>query len=469
MVFSSHIFLYYFLPLALLVYYLTPKGQARHLLLAAVSYVFYGWWNPWFTLLMFGTTVVDFICGKFATPDRTPRTRKIALLTSIFSNLGMLGFFKYAGFFQANANVGLDFFGFDPMPIFQVALPVGISFYTFQSLSYTLDIYRGQTKPAESLIDFVAFVSLFPQLVAGPIVRYSDVMDQMRGRTHTLEKFSRGSARFMLGFSKKILLANPMGTVADLCFATGDGSLGMLTAWLGVIAYAFQIYFDFSAYSDMAIGLGEMMGFEFPKNFDSPYRATSITDFWRRWHITLSTFLRDYVYIPLGGNRMGLGRTYANLFLTMLIGGFWHGAQWTFIIWGAFHGGLLALERLRTRHSLYNKFPTFVKIALTFALVLIGWVFFRAENFSTAARYLGAMFGLASPQYSADLLLGQILRPWTLFNFILCAIVVWMMPQTASFVHRLTTVRSLGIVLAFILSVAAMAAQGFNPFLYFQF
>jgi alginate O-acetyltransferase complex protein AlgI len=391
------------------------------------------------------------------------------MIVSICTNLSLLGFFKYMAFFQGNANMFLIAIGVEPMPLYNVILPVGISFYTFQSMSYTIDIYRGDAKPARTFLDFACYVSMFPQLVAGPIVRYNTIDDQLRERTHSMERFTRGTARFMMGFSKKVLLANPCGAIADACFQSGDGSLNLLMAWIGIAAYAFQIYFDFSGYSDMAIGLGEMFGFKFPKNFDSPYRATSITDFWRRWHISLSTFLRDYLYIPLGGNRKGVRRTYINLALVMVIGGLWHGAQWTFVIWGAFHGIMLAFERWRGKSSPYEKLPEPVRIFLTFILVCIAWVFFRAENLEVSLHYFGAMFGLMDVGPQAEVLQASLLRPWTLFILAVSTVVVWAMPQTAQFVHRIPWYKAVVIVVLFAVAVVALSAQGFNPFLYFQF
>jgi alginate O-acetyltransferase complex protein AlgI len=341
MVFTSHIFLFYFLPLALLVYYALPN-RFRNGFLTLASYLFYGWWMPWFVLLMMTSTVVDYFCAKAISAQGAERRHRIAALaTSIVVNLGLLGFFKYYMFAMENLNRLCELVGADALGVLQVTLPIGISFYTFQTMSYTIDVYRGVAPPVKSFGDFSCFVSLFPQLIAGPIVRYNTVADQLASRTHTLTKFSSGTSLFILGFSKKILLANPMGEVADAAFASD--SLMMVDAWFGVVAYAFQIYFDFSGYSDMAIGLGRMLGFELPRNFYAPYLADSITDFWRRWHISLSTFLRDYLYIPLGGNRKGNVRTYVNLAVVMFFGGLWHGASWVFVAWGLYHGILLGV------------------------------------------------------------------------------------------------------------------------------
>ena len=362
MVFSSYIFLFYLLPLALAAYYVAPIRR-RNLVLSLFSYLFYGWANPIFLLLLIGTTVLDYTAGLLIArsegvlvgneyvvdPDK-PRSRfaKAVLATSVVSSLSILGFFKYFNFGVDNYDALIAWIGMPELQLdtaLRVTLPLGISFYTFESMSYVIDVYRGQARAIRNIVDFSAFVSMFPQLVAGPIIRFSEIADQIRSRTHTITKFTRGVAFFSLGMTKKVLLANPCGKVADLAFESA--SLSAVDAWYGVTAYAFQIYFDFSGYSDMAIGLGLMMGFVFAKNFDSPYKSQSITEFWRRWHISLSTCLRDYLYLPLGGNRKGPARTYVNLLVVMLIGGLWHGASWNFLVWGGLHGALLAIERMR--------------------------------------------------------------------------------------------------------------------------
>ena len=318
MVFTSHVFLFYFLPLVLLIYYLLPRG--RNVFLTLASYVFYGWWEPWFVLLMMLSTLLDYFCGGIiASPSSTARRRRMALVAAIVGDLSLLAFFKYYVFTVENLNRLLALFGSSSLPVLSVILPIGISFYTFESMSYTIDVYRGVVRRARSLSDLACFVSLFPHLVAGPVVRYNVIEEQLIYRNHTLEKFAYGVGIFILGFAKKILLANPMGNVADAVFSAHAPVA--LDAWFGVTAYAFQIYFDFSGYSDMAVGLSRMFGFVIPKNFNSPYLSESITDFWRRWHISLSTWLRDYLYIPLGGNQHGPKRTYFNLRLR-------YGAGW---------------------------------------------------------------------------------------------------------------------------------------------
>jgi len=512
MVFSSHLFVFYFLPFTLLVYYLLPL-RGKHIALTLLSYVFYGWANPLFVVLMFVSTLIDYLAGlaqagqftpaawkhpvpllegrgqmrphphwsnwllvpfvvrwlAMETPHRTGG-QKAALLISLLSNLTLLGFFKYFNFGIDSWNgivaaAGMDAARWDT--ILRITLPLGISFYTFQSMSYSIDVYRGEARALRYFGDFFCYVAMFPQLVAGPIIRFQDVADQFMARTHTIEKFSRGIAFFALGMGKKIILANPCGKVADTVFDAGAAST--LDAWYGVSAYAFQIYFDFSAYSDMAIGLGLMFGFVFAKNFDSPYHSRSITEFWRRWHLSLSTWLRDNLYIPLGGNRMGEFRTYINLGLTMILGGLWHGASWNFVIWGAIHGGMLGFERTQGKDSIYGRLPGPVKTAITFVIVLFTWVFFRAEDLTASVNYCRTMLGFGARQSGSDLLAGLIYQPYFLLSFVIAAVVVWACPQTWDFTRRLTWPKAVFAAALFLLAIALMETQAFNPFIYFIF
>jgi alginate O-acetyltransferase complex protein AlgI len=478
-VFSSYLFLFYFLPAALAAYYASPP-RARHLILTIASYVFYGWANPLFLPLLLFSTTVDYFAGLAlarypaiedgAGRPRRPTGAKVALVASILSNLTLLGFFKYYNFAAENLDalaerLGLPALGLDAA--LRVTLPLGISFYTFQSMSYAIDVYRGHARPIRSFIDFACFVSMFPQLVAGPIVRFSEVADQLRSRTHTATKFARGIAFLSLGLAKKVLLANPCGKIADLAFDAG--SLAPLDAWYGIVAYAFQIYFDFSGYSDMAIGLGLMFGFVFAKNFDSPYRSQSITEFWHRWHISLSTWLRDYLYLPLGGNRKGRTRTYINLFIVMVLGGLWHGAAWNFVIWGALHGAFLAAERLRGKTALYGVLPPPLRVAVTFTIVLMTWVFFRARDLPHAFRYLGDMVALGTPQDGAALLSGIVYQPYYLTTFLLAGTIVWNAPQTWDWTRTLTPQKAAAVAALLVLSALVLATQTFNPFIYFIF
>jgi alginate O-acetyltransferase complex protein AlgI len=468
MVFTTHAFIFYFLPLFLLVYFNLPYGW-RNLWITAASYVFYGWWQPWFVCLMMFTTIMDFTWGKVITrTGATPAQRKVALVACCLTNLGFLAFFKYYMFSVESLNRLMTLVGADPFPILRVTLPIGISFYTFHSLTYVIDLYRGHATPARSFTDFSAFVALFPDLVAGPIIRYKTLGDQLTSRQHTVQRFASGVTLFILGFAKKILLANPCGHVADAVFDAAHPCA--LDAWVGVLAYAFQIYFDFCGYSDMAVGLGRMLGFEFLKNFDAPYLAESITDVWRRWHISLSSVLRDYLYFSLGGNRKGPTRTYVNLALVMLLGGLWHGAKWNFVVWGAYHGLLLALERWRGKRSFYHAFPLGLRIGLTFLLMLFSWVLFRADNLTAAGRYFTAMLGLA-PTAAADMLLAaDLYSPKHLLVLGVSAALIVVRVQAHDWSQQPPTWGRLALLLPlFVVSLLVMFSQAFNPFLYFQF
>ena len=388
MVFSSETFLFLFLPLFLALYYLTPFRYRSALILAG-SWTFYGWWRIDFLGLLILTTLWTYLFGRLIAANLGTRRATLACALGTAGCLGVLGVFKYLNFFIDSfaALLGTDAAGLGIH--WHLILPIGVSFYVFQSISYLVDVYRRDASATVNFFDFAAFISLFPQLVAGPILRFKDLEDQFRDRTHTAAKFADGMALFALGLAKKVLIADSLAPLADLAFSTPDPSA--LLAWLGALAYTLQLYFDFSGYSDMAIGLGLMMGFRFMQNFDTPYISASITEFWRRWHISLSTWLRDYLYITLGGNRKGTLTTYRNLFLTMLLGGLWHGANITYIVWGAWHGMWLAIEKaigLNTSPRSFNP----VRWAFTFLLVVIGWVIFRAENLHVAGRMYGAMF-----------------------------------------------------------------------------
>ncbi len=469
MVFTSYIFVFYFLPLVLVGYYaLPPRSAWRNAWLLTTSYIFYGWWNPWFVLLMIGVTVVNYMCGLLiAEPDASERQRRWSLATGCVLSLGTLCFFKYFTFAQTNLNHVLGLFGAGGVRVLEIALPIGISFYTFHALSYVVDVYRGTAPVARSFSDFACYIALFPQSIAGPIIRYNTVSHDLRERSHTMERFASGVALFILGFAKKVLLANPLGTVANAAF--GAQSLDAPCAWFGVLAYALQIYFDFCGYSDMAVGLGRMFGFEFMKNFDAPYRAESITDFWQRWHISLSTFLRDYLYIPLGGNRRSSARTYANLAIVMLLGGFWHGANWTFIAWGAWHGALLIAERCAGKKPAYQRLPQPLRIAATFVLVLGSWVWFRAATVHDALTYFHALLGGGESSEITALLAGQIFAPGKIAVMVVAGLLLASPHQAHDWSATLTWPRMAVLVPLFALAVMAMFSQASNPFLYFQF
>ncbi|MEI8195741.1 MAG: MBOAT family O-acyltransferase [Phycisphaerae bacterium] len=486
MVFSSHLFIFYYLPAVLFLYYLLPVPRWRIGWLATVSYVFYGWANPPWALIMFASTLIDYFCGLGlirmsglrrqadghweAIPPSSPRTRGMLALVvcSISANLALLAFFKYYNFTEQNLNtLALTLGSHEWVPVLRVVLPAGVSFYTFKSMSYCIDVYRGEAPPMSNFIDFNAFEAMFPDLVAGPIIRYGAIAEQMRHRSHTADKFARGIAFLACGLAKKILIANPLGYLADASFEAA--SRHALDAWTGLLAYAFQIYFDFSGYSDIAVGLGLMFGFVFIKNFDGPYRAESITDFWRRWHISLSTWLRDYLYIPLGGNRKGPARAYLNLLVVMLLGGLWHGASWTFVVWGAIHGLMLMVERYGGKESAYRRLPAMVRVTITFGVVCLAWVFFRAEHLSDAGQYLASLVGLGPQASGMDLVAGVMYTRYHLALLLLAGVIVWFAPQTWAFTSRLTPVRAAWCMLLLSVAIVFMWTQTENPFLYFQF
>jgi alginate O-acetyltransferase complex protein AlgI len=485
MVFSSHVFLFYFLPLVLVCYYALPF-KARTLLIAVASYVFYGWANPMWALIMFVGSSVDYIAGRLllkfsGLPDdgelppiitpEVPRTTamKVLLAVSIATNLGVLAVFKYTGFAAENVNALARLLGAREslVPVIHLVLPVGISFYTFKAMSYVIDVYRGEARPMRRFTDYMCFEAFFPDLVAGPIIRYAALEEQMRVRKHTLDKFARGVAFFAFGMAKKILIANPMGNIADTAFDAS--TLHPVDAWFGLVGYAFQIYFDFSGYSDMAIGLALMLGFVLIQNFDSPYKSESITEFWRRWHISLSTWLRDYLYVPLGGNRKGQRRTYVNLMTVMLVGGLWHGASWNFVIWGGIHGVMLALERARGKSSAYERWPRAARVLVTFVIVCLAWVFFRAETLPGALAYFRSLFGLSGADAAADAVAGALYTPYHLTVFAVAGLVVWAAPNTWAFTTRLTPARAAYGFAMLGVAVLMMWTQTVNPFLYFQF
>jgi len=489
MVFSSHIFLFYFLPAALAVYLALFRAPQRwrNFWLALTGYVFYGWANPKFIVIMFGTTFVDWVASLVVARDSWwpfgagpveplppgPRTRRqhAALMVSLVSNLATLGFFKYFHFGVDSYNRLVSSLGLDAAvwnPIVQVALPLGISFYTFQSLSYIIDVYRGHARAMANFVDFSCFVSMFPHLVAGPILQFSFLAEQIEHRTLTLDKFARGVALFSLGLGKKVLIANPAGHVADVVFNTLHVDAGR--AWYGLMAYTFQIYFDFSGYSDMAIGLGLMLGFVFAKNFDAPYRSASITEFWRRWHISLSTWLRDYLYISLGGNRHGTLRTYRNLMLTMLLGGLWHGASWNFVIWGAIHGGGLAAERRFAGESSWlARTPRSLRVALTFLVVSLAWVFFRAPSLRHAHQYFVSLMGLSRPDVYELAATGLVYQPYYLLSMIAAAVLIWTSRQAWDVTRNLTWPHTVLCVGVLGVAVLVLFTQSYNPFIYYIF
>lgn len=390
MVFTSTVFLFLFLPAFLAAYALLPPHR-RTLAIVVGSYAFYAWWRPDFALVFALSTALAIAAGRAVARGRgTPAGRR-ALAWGVAAQLATLGYFKYAGFGVASLNALLAGIGVRPLPLLEVVLPIGISFYVFQAISYVVDVARRDAPDDARAIDVAAFVALFPQLIAGPIVRYKEIADRLAAPTLDRAGFAAGAERFMLGFVKKVLVADAVAPIADGAFALASPTAA--EAWLGVLAFAVQLLFDFSGYSDMAIGLGRMLGFRFPENFERPYRARSVTEFWRRWHMSLSTWLRDYLYVPLGGSRSGVARTYRNLALVMLLGGLWHGAAWTFVLWGAWHGALLVVERLAGVRADRPLLPGAFGTLATFVAVLVGWVLFRADGLEAAGAVFAGLVG----------------------------------------------------------------------------
>lgn len=421
MVFSSLTFLYYFLPIILIVYIFLPntavvplpRGKnlvipARNLLILLSGFFFYAWGEPFYVILMLFSTLIDYTAGRLmAKFDDSPAKRRACLIVSVCMNVGLLAVFKYSdflidtvnGIFRTDitnpvilANRAINNVYNFGLSESRVALPIGISFYTFQSMSYTIDLYLRNIKVQKSFVSFTSYVTLFPQIVAGPIVRYEDVAAELDERTVNINKISEGICKFVKGLAKKVLLANNIGIIWTQIKAMDYGEISAATAWIGILAFTFQIYFDFSGYSDMAVGLGKMLGFNFPKNFDHPYLSKSVSEFWRRWHITLGTWFREYVYIPLGGNRKGQGKTIRNLLIVWGLTGLWHGASWNFILWGLYFGVLIVIERLGWGNVL-KKLPAAVSMIYTFLIVVFGWVLFDTNTLSDAWRFFKAMFG----------------------------------------------------------------------------
>ena len=467
MVFSSLSFLTLFLPLTILLYFAVPR-RFRNLLLFLASLIFYAWGEPVYIVLMLFSSVVDYSHGllmeKF---DGRPGVRRALLISSVAINLSLLGFFKYAGLVVSTLNAALSL----SIPVPSVALPVGISFYTFQTMSYSIDVYRRNCPAQRDPIAFGCYVTMFPQLIAGPIVRYVDVMREINGRRETFEGFYLGIRRFLVGLAKKLILANGVGMLWDSVSAQPAASLSALSAWLGVLAYAFQIYFDFSGYSDMAIGMGRMFGFQFPENFRYPYVSRSVSDFWRRWHITLSTWFREYLYIPLGGNRVRVPRNIFNLAVVWMATGLWHGASWNFLLWGAYFGAVLIAEKFLYGKAL-SRAPGFVGWAYTALVVLVGWVFFALDDLGRGAAYLGAMFGGGAGAVDA-----YALRALLNYGAVLLLCAAASTPLASGALERLRARRPRAhsaltyalVIAGFALCLIYVVDAGYNPFLYFRF
>ena len=474
MLFSSSIFLFAFLPAVLLGYYVIFRGmrRAQNLLLLAASLLFYAWGEPWFVLVMIASILANYLFGLWVhTWKRRGRRLLLPVTAACVCNLGLLFVFKYLTFTLKNLNLlGLN----TPIPV--IELPIGISFFTFQALSYVLDVAMGTAQVQRSPFGLGLYISLFPQLIAGPIVKYATVADEIQGRKETWDDFSAGCCRFLVGLGKKVLLSNQLALVADAAWATPAGSLSTAFAWLGSLCYTLQIYYDFSGYSDMAIGLGRMFGFHFLENFNWPYVSRSVTEFWRRWHISLSTWFRDYVYIPLGGNRCSTARHIRNILVVWALTGFWHGAAWTFLAWGLYYALLLLGEKYLWGRAL-ERLPALLRHVYALVLILLGWVLFRSESLTYAGQFIAAMFGAAAGgwtdnrslyyllQFRWELLLAipasLPLRDWALRRLeardtVLSGLVLTWAPKAAA----------LGL---FALSFLRLVSSSYNPFIYFRF
>ena len=475
MVFSSTIFLFGFLPAVVLIYYTQQvlcEKKLRNVVLLIGSYLFYLFGAAEFVLILIGSTLADFFFGLLIEHDT--RRKRLWLLLALLLNIGLLAYFKYTNFFVGELNLVFAQFGFTRIEWQEVILPIGISFFTFKKLSYVMDVYQGKVRAQKNIIDFALYVAIFPQLIAGPIMRYHAVRSQLKQRRESWPRFYDGVIRFCWGLAKKVLIADACGRIADFAFALDLELLDTKTAWLGAVAYSLQIYFDFSAYSDMAIGLGMLFGFRFPENFKRPYSAVSITDFWRRWHITLGRWFRDYLYIRLGGNRKGPSRTCLNLGLVFILCGLWHGANWTFVLWGMFHGILLILERISGIRNLPDEKYQIMRRAITLLLVILSWVVFRSADISQAFDFLSRMFSISDLPVTYELSRVLNFRDVT---FLAMALTVFFMPREFSGLRYINDrsgpvplITGFLMILLLLPYCAALIIGGSNsPFIYFRF
>ena len=466
MLFSSMTFVYIFLPIVLALYLLARKDLQNYILLIA-SIIFYAWGEPRYLAIMLLTILINYIGANYI--SRNTKHRKLLLIITILANLSFLFYFKYFNFVAENIN---SLFSVN-INLVKVIMPIGISFYTFQALSYVIDVYRKEVKPQKDIYKLALYICLFPQLIAGPIIKYHDINEQIDKRTVTFDKVSYGIKRFIIGLSKKMLIANILGEIVDKIFTQPVEQFDTLTAWIGAFAYSLQLFYDFSGYSDMAIGLGSIFGFKILENFNYPYISKSITEFWRRWHISLSTWFKEYLYIPLGGNRVSKTRNYVNLFIVFLATGIWHGAAWNFIFWGLWHGMFIIFEKATGWHKKEGgwqlKFLQHIYCILAF---VIGWVMFRAENMSYAWQYIKNMFGLVK----GDKIIYEL--PYYIDNIgilafiaaILCAMPIFNKMLFIKYEHKiLRSIVNIWLITLFILSTACIAASTYNPFIYFRF
>jgi alginate O-acetyltransferase complex protein AlgI len=475
LVFSSIVFLVYFFPLFLLVYFIANK-RYKNIVILVFSVIFYSWGAPKFIFVILATTLLDFFLVRFMWRMEKRLYRRAILTASLLLNLGLLVYFKYSNFFIENINAVLvGVLHTKSIEWTKFILPLGISFYTFETITYVVDVYRKAHKPLSNFWDYQLYIILFPKLIAGPIIRYNELADQITDRPDNIDDKLTGFYRFTIGLSKKVFIANQMGFQADTIFAMNYQTLDSYSAWIGILAYTFQIYFDFSGYSDMAIGIGRMMGFRFPENFNNPYISQSITEFWRRWHITLGNWMKNYLYIPLGGNRTkSKAHLYFNLWLVFIVSGLWHGASWSFILWGAYHGFFLVMERSFLL-KIYQKIGKLTSTAITFLIVVVGWIFFRVEKISDAFIYIERMFSFRFKESNFDMANN------VFYTFFMMAVFFAFFAyfkrgqviQDAIFVKAYTNTRHTVIcaicILLLVLSIGNISGTGFNPFLYFRF
>lgn len=471
MIFSSLVFLFAFLPVVLIFYYLS-NNKLKNLVLLLASLFFYAWGEPKYVFLMLGSICVNYIFGLKVASDKVSE-KKLWLIIAVIFNISLLGVFKYSNFFIDNINSVFNM----NLNIPTIALPLGISFFTFQTMSYVIDVYRYDGKVQKNIFDLALYISLFPQLVAGPIVRYETVDNQISNRKHSMDKFADGVNRFIIGLGKKVIYSNQLGLIADGVFAAQVLNLSMLEAWLGIICYTLQIYFDFSGYSDMAIGLGKMFGFDFLENFNYPYISQSVSEFWRRWHISLGSWFRDYVYIPLGGNRVSPIKQYRNLFIVWSLTGIWHGANWTFMAWGLYYGILIALEKAFL-DKLLKKLPQIFRHIYLVLIVMIGWVFFRAENITQAIDFIKVLGGIGANGIYNNSFISYINE----YGFILILAIIFstpILPKIKSMLelkHKklveskfIYVAHSTCLMSIMFIIVVILVNSTYNPFLYFRF
>lgn len=472
MLFSSLVFLFVFLPSIILIYYISPRSLKNNVLLA-FSLFFYGYGEPKYLLVMLFSITVNYLLGLLVHIFRESKPKlKLVLIATVILNLGIIGYYKYADFVISNLNAGLGI----SIPIMNIVMPIGISFFTFQGMSYVIDVYRGQGAVQKNPLNVALYISLFPQLIAGPIVRYETVAEQINHRKETLDDFTYGIERFILGLSKKVLIANSVGLIADEIFNSPLKEMSTLLAWIGILSYTFQIYFDFSGYSDMAIGLGNIFGFKFMENFNYPYISKSITEFWRRWHISLSTWFRDYVYIPLGGNRVSSIKFLRNIIVVWFLTGLWHGAAWNFVAWGLYYGILLIIEKFIIGKYI-KKLPNIFQHSYTMAFVILGWLLFRSESLSYAFEYFKIMIG----QNNASLISPKAIYYLVEYKFELGLAFIASIPLYPMITEKINSEDSLSkkiiqrygkpIILMGLLAINTMYLinSTFNPFIYFRF